>query len=286
MLFIYSFPALFFFFVFKYWPIAYSSILSFYKWNFVSTMKPIGFSNYTAMFGRAVFIKGLVNTLSYIIGLIPFFVIIPLLLALLLLGVKNQRAQNLYKAAFFMPTILALAIICMVWMWMFNPQFGLLNNLLGIVGHEGFSWLSDSRTAMLSIIMVSGWKFIGANMILFIAGILSISSEVVEAARIDGANAWQAFWHIKFPLLSPTTIYIVTTSVIFAAERAFTPINILTQGGPANTTTNLSHVIYEFGFKYYNIGLASATAIFTSVFFLIITLIMMKGMGGFSYYEN
>jgi ABC-type sugar transport systems, permease components len=113
-----------------------------------------------------------------------------------------------------------------------------------------------------------------------------ISREYVEAAIVDGASAWQIFWKIKWPLLSPTTIYIVITSVIFAAERAFTPINILTQGGPANSSTNLSFVIYRFGFEYFNIGLASASAIFTALLFLIITRIMMKTLGGYSYYEN
>ena len=126
----------------------------------------------------------------------------------------------------------------------------------------------------------------GSHLVLFYAGLLSISREYIEAATIDGATGWQVFWRIKWPLLSPTTIYIIITSVIFAAERAFIPINILTKGGPANTSTNLSFIIYRFGFEYLNIGLASAAAIFTSVFFLIITRIMMKTLGGYTYYEN
>lgn len=283
---LYVLPALVFFFLFKYWPMIYSAFLSFFKWNFVSDMSFVGWDNYVSMLGKTVFLKGLTNTFYYILSLLPFFVVLPLLFSVLLLSVRHRGTQDLYKTFFFIPTILAFSIICLVWMWMFNPDFGLLNNLLRLFGHPGFSWLSDKKTAFWSIVMVSGWKYIGSNIILFMAGLLTISQDCLEAATIDGANAWQCFWRIKFPLLSPTTVYLATTSIIFAAERAFTPINLMTNGGPANTTANLSSVIYEFGFKYYNIGLASATAIFTSILFLVMTIAMMKGMGGFSYYEN
>lgn len=282
----YILPSVIFYGLFKYWPIVYSFILSFFKWNFVSQMKWVGLSNYVGMFQRESFLHALENTGYYIVGLFPFFIIIPLLLAIMVLGVKHKRVQTVYKVFYFMPNILAFSIICMVWMWMFNPGFGVLNNILGLFGHPGFNWLSDKRTALISIIMVSGWKHIGANMILFMAGLMAISEDYVEAATIDGATTWQIFWKIKWPLLSPTTIYLVITSIIFAAERAFTPINILTKGGPSEATTNLSHIIYLFGFEYFNIGLTSATAIFTAIFFFIITFILMKTVGGYGYYEN
>ncbi|MDO5022095.1 MAG: sugar ABC transporter permease [Eubacteriales bacterium] len=283
---LYVLPAMVFFLVFKYWPLIYSFILSFKSWNFIGKMKSVGWSNFTNMLGKEIFSNALLNTLLYIVGLLPFFIIIPLLLALLLLNVKPKKLQNTYRTLFFIPTVLAFSIICLVWMWIFNPSFGLLNNFFKLFGSKGYAWLSDQRTAMLSIIAISGWKFMGSNMILFIAGLLTVPKDYIEAAKIDGASSWQIFWNVKWPLISSTTIYLVMTSVIFAAERAFTPINVLTNGGPGNATTNLSHAIYLFGFKYFNIGLASATAIFTSVFFLIITIFMMKSVGGFSYYEN
>ncbi len=284
--FLYLAPALILYFLFKIWPILYSFYLSFFDWNFIKTMKWNGLKNYAGMFQRAEFQAALRNTLYYILGFIPFFIMLPLGFSIALVSIKNDRAQNTYKAFLFVPAILALSIICFVWMWMFNPSFGALNSILAVFNIEGFSWLSDQRTALFSVILVAGWKFLGANLILFYAGLVSISREYTEAATIDGATAWQVFWKIKWPLLSPTTLYIVTTSVIFAAERAFIPINILTQGGPANTTTNLSHVIYRFGFEYFNIGLASSAAIFTSLFFLLITRITMRTLGGYSYYEN
>jgi ABC-type sugar transport system permease subunit len=283
---LYTSPALIFFFAYKIWPIAYSLGLSFFDWNFVKRMKFVSLKNYAAMFQRAEFQAAMANTLWYILGLLPAFIILPLAFAVMLTDVRSSRAQNLYKMFLFMPTVLALAIVCLVWMWMFNPSFGLLNSVIGFFGIKPQAWLSNKHTALISIIMVSGWKFLGSNLILFYAGLVSISRDYVEAAIVDGASKWQIFMKIKWPLLSPTTIYIVITSVIFAAERAFTPINILTQGGPANTSTNLSYVIYRFGFEYFNIGLASASAIFTAVLFLIITRVMMKTLGGYSYYEN
>lgn len=284
--FLYLAPALILYFLFKIWPIAYSLYLSFFDWNFIKPMKWNGLRNYIGMFQRAEFLAALRNTFYYILGFIPFFIVLPLGFSVALVSIKNDRVQNLYKALLFVPAILALSIICFVWMWMFNPSFGALNNFLAIFKIDGFSWLSDQRTALFSIILVAGWKFLGANLILYYAGLVSISREYTEAAIIDGATPWQVFWKIKWPLLSSTTLYIVTTSIIFAAERAFIPINILTQGGPANTTTNLSHVIYRFGFEYFNIGLASSAAIFTSIFFLLITRITMRTLGGHSYYEN
>lgn len=286
MFLLYMLPALIFFGVFKYWPMIYSMILSFAKWNFIGELKWVQWSNYISMFDKAMFTKSIVNTFKYIIALMPFFIVIPLFLATTLLSVKNRKLQNIYKALYFMPTILVFSIVCIVWVWMYNPSYGVLNNVLKVFGHEGYAWVSDPKTAFFSIVLVCGWKYMGQSMILFLAGLTNISQDCIEASTIDGANAWQCFWRIKFPLLAPTTVYVLLTSVIFAADRAFTAINLLTQGGPSYSTTNLSYTIYEFGFKYYNIGMASAIAVFTSIIFLFITIGMMRGMGGFGYHEE
>ena len=132
----YCLPALIFFGVFKYWPMIYSAVLSFAKWNFVSDLKWVGWSNYASMFSKAMFTKGLGNTFLYIVALLPFFSVIPLLLATLLLAVRNEKLQGIYKALYFMPTILAFSIICIVWIWMYNPTYGVLNNLLHMIGMD------------------------------------------------------------------------------------------------------------------------------------------------------
>lgn len=282
---LYSLPALIFFGVFKYWPMIYSTVLSFAKWNFVKPLEWVGWTNYTSMFGKTMFVKGIGNTFMYIIALLPFFIVIPLVLAVMLLAVRNKKNQGVYKALYFMPTILAFSIICIVWIWMYNPTYGVLNRILNSLGLQGHAWVSEPDTAFFAVVLVCGWKYMGQNMILFMAGLLNVSQDCIEAATIDGANGWQTFWKIKFPLLGPTFVYMLLTSVIFAAERAFTAINLLTQGGPSYSTTNLSYVIYEFGFKFYNIGMASSIAVFTSIIFLVITIIMMRSMGGFGYEE-
>ena len=272
--------------LFKYWPMVYSLILSFADWNFVGDFSWVGLGNYANMFTKTMFSKGVVNTLNYIAWLFPFFVVLPLIFSVMLLNVRSKHAQEFYKTMFFIPNILALSIVCMVWLWIFSTSYGLLNNILTAMGRAPVKWLTDRTTAFYSVVAVCGWKYMGMNMLLFMAGMLNISQDCIEASRIDGASGWQCFWRIKMPLLAPTTVYVVITSIIFAAERAFTAISVHTSGGPAYTTTNLSYVIYEFAFKYYNIGTASAIAVFTSIFFLIITVVMMRTMGGFGYHEE
>ena len=284
--FLFVLPALVLFVLFKWWPIVYSFFLSFEKWNFVSARKFIGLANYARLFTHQNFQKAFVHTFVYIVELFPFFVILPLLFALLLSYVVHSRLQSFFRALLFIPTILAFSIVCLVWMWMYNPNFGLFNNILKVVGLGPYSWLTDLRTALPSIVMVTGWKILGSNMILYAAGLMMINKDYIEAATLDGASQWTIFWKIKWPLLAPTTIYNLITAVNYSTDKAFIPINILTQGGPDEATTNLAHMIYVFGFNFFNIGLASAAAIFTSALFLAITIAMMKTSGGFGYYEN
>ncbi len=278
-------PAFIFYATFKYFPIVYSGILSFAKWNFIKDISWVGFKNYATMFNKNMFLMGLRNTLSYIIAFLPFFLIVPMMLAVFILYVRNRRAQSAFKSFLFLPTVLALSICCMVWQWIYAPSFGILNRIMNSLGKENISWLSDKKFAFGAVVVVCSWKYMGQNMILFMAGLLNVPEDCVEAARIDGANEWQCFWRVRFPLVMPTFIYLFITSVIFAADRSFTAINILTQGGPDYTTTNLAHVIYEFAFRSYNIGMASAIAVFTSGLYLIITIVMMRTLGGFEYHE-
>lgn len=284
-LFLFFLPALIFYAVFKYFPIIYSGILSFAKWNFVKDISWIGFKNYATMFSKPMVLSGLGNTFRYIMAFLPFFVVIPLLLAVLILYIKSRAAQSIFKTFIFIPTVLAMSICCMVWLWIYSPSFGFLNRMLTSFGMESISWLSDKAYAFGAVVAVCGWKFIGQNMILFMAGLLNVPEQCIEAAHIDGANEWQAFWRVRFPLIMPTVVYIFITAVIFAADRAFTAIHILTAGGPSYSTTNLAYVIYEYAFKSYNIGMASAIAVFTSALYLVLTIIMMKSLGGFEYHD-
>jgi len=284
---LYLAPALLLLLVFKYWPMLFSAILSVLKWNLVSPDKAfVGLANYAGLLHRELFTVSLKNTAIYTAALVPLYLVLPLFLAVILYGVASERLQAAYKAIIFSPTVLSFAITCMVWLWIFNPIHGILNRVLVAVGLPGVSWLSDSKFALWAIVLVSGWKAFGYNLVLFFAGLASIPKEYTEAAEIDGASSWALFWKIKWPLLSPTTFFALVTTVIYAAERAFIPINILTKGGPYNTTTNLSYAIYVFGFNFFDAGLASAAATLTFAIFVIVTALQVRYLERLVHYET
>jgi len=283
---LYIAPAFVLLVVFKYWPMVFGVILSFLNWNFVSATKEfVGWGNYVGMFARDTFLIALRNTLLYILALLPFYLVLPLVLAVLLSSVRSQRVAAVYKAVIFSPAVLSFAITCMVWLCIFNPLYGVLNHLLVLTGLPAVSWLSDSKIALWSIVLVSGWKTFGYNMVLLLAALSSVSTQYIEAAEIDGATRWQIFWKIKWPLITPTMFFLLVTTVIFTAERAFIPINILTKGGPYEATTNLSFAIYLFGFHFFDAGLASATATFTFIVFLLITVFEIRYLERYVTYE-
>jgi multiple sugar transport system permease protein len=147
----------------------------------------------------------------------------------------------------------------MVWLWLFDPNFGLLNALLRIFGIPPLQWLQSTTQAMPSIILMSVWSGVGGPMIIYLAGLQGIPDSLYEAARVDGANRWQTFWQITLPLLNPVTIYVLITSII-GSFQIFGPIYAMTDGGPAFATTTIVHQIYLNGFRFFNMGYASAQA--------------------------
>ena len=269
---LYICPAIVIFGVFTYWPMIYSVYLSFHDWNFVRPVKHfVGAQFYQGLLQREEFWKALINTGKYLIGLIPIVILIPLVLAFLTGLCAKSKLKSTFRSMIFFPSVLSFAVVSIIWIWMLNPVGGLVNKSLQMLGISGPSWLSDANWALWSIVVVSGWKVFGYNLVLFLAAFEGLPSSYLEAAVLDGASTWQRFYHIELPLVSPTTFFILTTTVIFSATTVFIPINILTQGGPYHSTTNLTYMIYEAGFQYFNIGLASAVATFTFFLFLIIT---------------
>lgn len=275
---LYILPAIIPLGVFLYWPLLYNVILSFYQWNFISPVKDfVGFDNYKILIEENVFNTALVNTIKYILGIIPFTIPIPIFFANMLASVSNKRAKKIYETLLFLPTVLSFAVASFVWVWMFNPLGGVINRVLNIVGfNQQISWLNSAYYAPWAIIIVSGWRLLGYYMILFTAALLAIPSEYQEAAVIDGANAWRVFWHIKWPLISPTTFFVFITTIFFASSQTFVPIHILTRGGPYRSSSNLLYVVYEYAFRYFNVGLATATAAITFLLFVLVNFIQMK----------
>ncbi len=264
-------PNLIVFLVFSLFPLLASFFLSFTKWNMMSPMEWVGFHNYIELFKDEIFLKSLWNTIYFALGTVPIGVIISLFLAVAL----NQRIKGvrIFRAAFFLPVIASWVATSLVWMWMYNPQFGLINYILSLMGIKGPGWLTSLKWAMPSIIITSIWKGIGFNMLLFLAGLQGIPKSYYESADIDGANWFQKFFHITVPLLSHTTLFILIIAVINTFQ-AFDLIYMMTYGGPARSTSVLVFYLYQNAFKYFRMGYASAIAYV--LFFLVLIFAVVQ----------
>lgn len=283
---LYLAPALIPMALFMYWPMIFSLALSAMKWNFINPVKRfVGLANFGDLFQKELFWKSLINTFNYAAAIVPVQIVVPLALALLLDAVYSNRFRSLYQTVIFMPTVLSFAIVCMIWLWMFNPSHGFLNHLLGVFGVPGVSWLSEKQTALPAIALVTNWKLTGYNFIIFYAALTAISQEYIEAAVIDGARRRTIFWRIKLPLLSPTTFFVLVTTIIYSSDRVFIPINMLTRGEPFYSTTNLVFAIYRFSFQFFNVGVASAAATITFLIFLVITYLQLRFLQRRVHYE-
>lgn len=246
-------------------PVFFSFSLSFVDWDLLSPMKSVGLSNFKDVLTDSTFVQVLINTFVFAIASSVFAVIIPLVLACILN--TKIRGSNFYKTAYFLPFITPMIVIAIVWQWVFDPNIGLLNQIL----HTHIKWLYDVRFAMPALIVVSVWKLIGYNMIIFLSGLSTINQEVLEAAKIDGANSWQVFKNVTVPLLSPTIFFVIVITSI-SSFQVFDLIYVMTQGGPDNSTMVLVYSIYKYAFEYFDVGKASAIAyiLFAIIFVLVL----------------
>lgn len=246
-------------------PVFFSFSLSFVDWDLLSPMRFVGLSNFKNVLTDSTFVQVLVNTFVFAISSSIFAVIIPLVLACILN--TKIRGSNFYKTAYFLPFITPMIVIAIVWQWVFDPNIGLLNQIL----HTHIKWLYDTKFAMPALITVSVWKLVGYNMIIFLSGLSTINQEVLEAAKIDGANSWQVFKNVTVPLLSPTIFFVIVITSI-SSFQVFDLIYVMTQGGPDNSTMVLVYSIYKYAFEYFDVGKASAIAyiLFAIIFVLVL----------------
>lgn len=259
-------PALLGTFIFIIIPVFCSFGLSFSDWDLLSPIKFVGLENYKLIFTEDLFYKILWNTVIFALSTSILGVIIPLILASIL---NNKiRGSEFFKTAYFLPFITPMVVIGIVWQWIFDPNIGPLNNLLNL----NINWLYDQNFAMPALIMVSVWKLIGYNMIIFLSSLSAISNSLFEAAKIDGANPIQTFLHVTIPLLSPTIFFVIIITTI-TSFQVFDLIYLMTQGGPLDSTNVLVYAIYKNAFEYFNIGKASAIAYVLFVIILVLTLI-------------
>jgi len=262
---LYLLPALAGVLIWVYSPLVQTIQLSFYDWNLVPTSpaRPAGWSNYGEAFNLPQLGQATVNTLVYLLGLLPFTIVIPVLVVLASQRVHG-RARAFYRTAIFAPYLIAPIVTAIVWRWLLDPG-GLVNQVLGVFGVGPISFLRDPHWAMWSIIVIVGWQLLGFAVLVVSAGVSGISDDYAAAARTDGATERQITRRITLPLLSPTLLFMVTLTILAAAQLMFPMIQTLTQGGPGNSTTNLYYLLYDTAFGSFDVGLASAASV---LFFL------------------
>jgi len=267
-------PALFILVAFWFIPTFYAFVVSFFRWDFMNPVKTfVGLGNYRELLTSLEFWKVMWNTVYYMIGAIPLAMFFALVLALCL----NEKLKLLawFRTAAFAPVVASIVAMAAVWMWMYDPINGLLNYFLQLCGMKPLKWLTDTQLAMPALILVDIWKHTGYDMIIYLAGIQSIPDSYYEAAKIDGANAWQRFWKITWPLLGPTTLFILIISVI-QRFQVFSMVHTMTKGGPVQATDVIVYYLYEKAFVNFEMGYAFAVAYVLFLIIFAVTVIQWK----------
>ncbi|MCI6378802.1 MAG: sugar ABC transporter permease [Clostridiales bacterium] len=265
-------PALVFLLLFTLYPMVNAIITSFYNWNLTGRKKYIGLYNYQKLFGSAEIYETIWRTVQYAIIVLPITLVLGFVLALMLK--RSSKLNVVFRTMLFTPRVSSMVAISVVWLFIYNPQYGLLNSLLGLMGIPPVRWLNETSSALPSIALITIWRMLGYSTVVYLGGIQNISEDVLEASTIDGANALQTVWHITAPLTSPTTFMLLILNSI-EVLKMFTTINVMTDGGPAKATQNLVVMLYEYAFRRYQVGYASAIALVLFLLILIINLVQM-----------
>ncbi|MCJ1907776.1 carbohydrate ABC transporter permease [Planococcus ruber] len=268
------FPAIFIFCLFFIYPIGYMIYLSFHDWNFVSPVKDfVGTSNFSYLLSDRDFREVISNSFIY-----TFFTVFLTISLSLLLALWLNRGGTVYsfmQASIFSPHIISLVSVSMLWMWIMDADYGLLNWFLNLIGMESVMWLTSPEYALTSLILVAVWKGIGFNTLVFIAGLQSIPKDLYEAAELDHTPPWRRFLKITVPMLSPTLFFLTIIGVINSFQ-VFETINLMTAGGPINSTNTFVYYIYQYGFQFFKIGYASAAGVILLVILSVLTVVYFK----------
>ncbi|MDD5066488.1 MAG: sugar ABC transporter permease [bacterium] len=257
-------------------PVLASLVLAFAEWDILTAPKFVGFANFWTLLQDKLFWKYFSNTIYFMLG-IPVGMAVSLILALLM----NNKLKGIviFRTVYFLPVVSSMIAVALLWRWIYNPDFGLLNSFLrwiGIINPP--QWLSSKIWAKPAIMIMWVWKGAGYNMLLYLAALQGIPQQLYEAASIDGASAWQRFWHITLPMLGPTNFFIVIMGII-GGFQTFGEIYVMTGGGPAGSTTTIVYYIYNNAFQWFKMGYASSIAWFLFIIIFIATLLQWKYAG-------
>jgi multiple sugar transport system permease protein len=271
-------PALLVITVFFFVPVVASLVLSLTDFDIYAVADPhqlrvVGLANYARLLHQPRFWIALRNTLYFVLVGGPLSVAVSLTAALLL-NARLVRWQGLFRTIFFLPVVTTLVAVAVVWRYLYHPRHGLLNYLLALAGMGPVDWLGDPRWAMPAIILLAVWKNFGFNMIIFVAGLQNIPTRLYEAARLDGASAWQQFRHVTLPMLAPTFLFVAIITMI-GYFQLFAEPYVMTQGGPANSTLSVVLLMYEEGFRWWSMGHGAAIAFVLFAIILGVTLLQL-----------
>lgn len=268
-------PGLIHFLIFTLFAVSFALYISFHKWNIIQPAKPfVGFDNYVRLFSDPRFLRAVTNTFLFMIG-VPLNLISGLSVALLLN--TKVRGQGLYRTLFYIPVVTPLVVSSIIWKWVYQGDYGLLNYYL-LKFHlieSKIVWLADPNLALPALIIMGIWGGTGGTMVIYLAGLQGIPEEMYDAAKVDGANAWQRLLYITIPLLRPTTFFLTITGVI-GTFQIFTEVYIMTNGGPLNRTTTIGFYLYDKAFRQLDMGYATAMAFVLFAMIFVFTLLQWK----------
>lgn len=284
--FLFLLPSIFFFVVFSYWPLLQNLYLSFFSWNMVSpNMTFVGIENYTSVLGSEELIKILANTVVFVAIMLVLNFVLPYLFSFVL-GHLIERGKGFYRSTLFMPATLSLAVASILFLWIYNPLAGPLSIVLSWFDVESPRWFKENWLVIFAICTIIGWKVFGYNLIVMLAAMLAVPKEMIEAAKLENASNWQIFKQIIVPMTSSTAIYVFTITVVFGLQYVLVPVNMLTQGGPDQGSSNLVYIIYQYAFVFFQTGKSAAFAIITMICYIAFLLFRTKYLEKKVYYEN
>jgi multiple sugar transport system permease protein len=253
-----------------------SAVYSTWRWDLLTPPVPVGLRNYVDLLHDRLFWLALRNTLYFVALTLPGGIIVSLALALAIN--TRLKGMTLFRSAYFLPYIVSMVAVAVVWRWVYNGDFGLLNWFLGLFGIDKVDWLGNPATAMPAVAAMFVWKNLGWNMTLFLAGLQGIPQHLYEAAALDGAGRWQQFRHVTWPLLAPTTFFVTVTTII-GNFQVFDAIYLMTQGGPGRSTQVYIYLLYNHAFRFFNMGYAAAMAWVLCLILAVLIFVQFRVLG-------
>jgi multiple sugar transport system permease protein len=257
-------------------PIIWSFVLTFQKWSILSPGSWVGLKNYVKLFTRDVdYWNAFRNTAVFAVIKVPLSIFLSLVVAV----VMNRKfaGVNIFRSIFFLPVIVSTVAISVIWLWMYDRDYGLINYGLSLFGIKGPDWLGNPDIALYSLVIVDVWKGIGYMMVIYLAGLQGISTEFYNAAKVDGASTWQLFWKITLPLIAPTTFFLAITSFI-GSLQVYTIVYAMTDGGPLKATEVVAWLIWKVAFQQHNMGYAAAQSFMLFAVIFAVTLFQVRYM--------